>query len=470
MASRVRGHEDTSIFSLIFETFRRAFAEFLFIPTCLISGFFLLAGGTYFLDTSQIGSSGPVREFLQSHIFSNSDATSSLLAAIAAGIITMTSITISLLLIAVQQSAGSMTGQVYDQFLRRKTNQIYFGFFIGLALYSLITLATVSEKFNPVFGATIAFVATTVSLYLLILLLYTTINQMRPIEIIEAIHEHILAAGDRQRRFLGRTRRESVFSGTERNSVVTEKHGYITRIDLDQIAKTAGRGGEVVLLVPIGAYVAFGDTIATATANSSEASAVLAATAKSAITIERQRDIALDPAFGIHQVEMIAWTSISTSKSNPAPGLIAIQCLRDVMARWSADEQEDPAVGEIVPVVYRQDIFGELFSTFETFGVVSSESMQHQIYIEVLRTFTLMFDRLPPDRRDRAEDLILRILSALGDHVLTYDLDRALVEMATKLMNSGRTLAADAVRQARQKMLGSVGKLGSRSTRVQGGN
>jgi len=470
MASRVRGREDTSIFSLIFETVRRAFAEFLFIPTCLIAGFFLLAAGTYFLDTSQIGNAGPLRKFLQSHIFSNSDATSSLLAAIAAGIITMTSITISLLLIAVQQSAGSLTGQVYDQFLRRKTNQIYFGFFIGLALYSLITLATVSERFNPVFGATIAFVATTVSLYLLILLLYTTINQMRPIEIIEAIHEHILAAGERQRRFLGRTRRETVFSGAMRFPVRTEKHGYVTRIYLDQIAKAAGSDGEVVMLVPIGAYVAFGDEIAIATANTSEAAAKLAAAAKAAFTIERQRDIALDPAFGIQQVEMIAWTSISTSKSNPAPGLIAIQCLRDVMARWSEVEVEERAAEETVPVVYSTDTFDKLFSTLETFAVVSSESMQHQIYIEVLRTFTLMFDRLSDERRDRAEDLILRILSALGDHVLTYDLDNALAEMATKLMNSGRTVAADAVRQARKQMLGSVGKLGSRSTRVQGGN
>ena len=243
--------------SEFFEIIRRAFAEFLFVPTCLIAGFLLLAFGSYALDSSQISDPGPVRSFLKTHIFANSEATSSLLAAIAAGVITMTSITISLLLIAVQQSASSMTGQVYDQFLRRKVNQIYFGYFIGLALFSLITLATVNDPFNPVFGATIAFLATMVSLYLLILLLYTTINQMRPIEIIETIHEHILAARGRQLAFLQRTRSEPVHGGQFAVLVRTERHGFLTHFDLDRIDKAAGGRGELTLLIPIGAYVAF---------------------------------------------------------------------------------------------------------------------------------------------------------------------------------------------------------------------
>ena len=62
---------------------------------------------------------------------------------------TVASITISLLLLALQQSAANMTTQILDQFLRRRINQAYFGFFVGLALYSLVTLtlATVDKPF-----------------------------------------------------------------------------------------------------------------------------------------------------------------------------------------------------------------------------------------------------------------------------------------------------------------------------------
>lgn len=71
-------------------------------------------------------------------------------------------------------------------------------------------------------------------------------------------------------------------------------------------------------------------------------------------------------------------------------------------------------------------MFAQLMDGFETLAVVSSESMQHQSFIEVVRTFAIMLSRLPSDQQRRAEDLILRILSALGDHVLTAELDAAL--------------------------------------------
>jgi hypothetical protein len=86
----------------------------------------------------------------------------------------------TLLLLIVQQSASTMTTQVFDQFLRRRSNQMYFGFFVGLAVYTLITLATVDEPFNPVFAATLAFVLTVIALFLLIVLFYATIHQKRP--------------------------------------------------------------------------------------------------------------------------------------------------------------------------------------------------------------------------------------------------------------------------------------------------
>lgn len=180
--------------SHLYETIRRAFAEFLTIPTSMILGFLLLAAGSHALDRTEIAWLEPIRQVLKAYVFANAKATSDLLSTIAGGLITITSITFSLLLLAVQQSAASMTSEVFDQFLRRRHNQAYFGFFVGLALYTLVVLATVGDPFNPIYGATLAILLTVIALYLLILLLYTTINQIRPVEIIETIHDHTLAA------------------------------------------------------------------------------------------------------------------------------------------------------------------------------------------------------------------------------------------------------------------------------------
>lgn len=451
-------------FTRTIDTVKRAFAEFLTVPTLIIAGFLAFAFASYTLDKTQIEWFEPVRNFLKSHVFANAKATSDLLGAIAAGIIAVTSITITLLLIIAQQSAASMTAQVFDQFLRRKTNQIYFGFFVGLALYSLVTLATVNNPFNPIFGAASAFLLTVAALYLLVLLLYTTVNQMRPVEIVEAIHGHILLARKRQLETVRRTRRASRFDGTVSKQIESERHGYVTQIDFDKIGARVRGEAEVVLLVSLGSFVAFGDALAQVKTNDAEEAEIIGEAVAGAIRLKVQRDIEADAAYGIEQLETIGWTSVSTSKSNPAPGLIVIHSLRVILARWSADKAEDN--GENLPIVYSDDTPAKLFNAFETLAIVSSESMQHQIYIEILKTFTTMFDRLPDEWRTRVEDSIFRILSALGDHVLTAELDIALSSLAQKLESSGRGETASAVRAAQKQLRRSIGKLNSRSTRV----
>jgi len=100
------------------EAIARAFTEFLTIPTYVILVFFVLAVGSYLLDRANPAWLAPIREIPQTHVFADPAATSSLLSTVAAGLITVTSITISLLLLALQQSAATMTAEILDQFLR----------------------------------------------------------------------------------------------------------------------------------------------------------------------------------------------------------------------------------------------------------------------------------------------------------------------------------------------------------------
>ena len=455
--------------SELVDEIRRGFAEFLTVPTGIIVGFLLLAAGVYVLDRADVVWLTPVRAFMRERIFNDAQATSDLLGTIAGSIITVTSITFSLLLLAVQQAAGSLTFQVIDQFLRRRLNQIAFGFFVGLALYTLTVLATVRAPFNPVFGATLALLLASVALYLLLLLLYTTINQMRPVEIIETIHDHILAARERQRAIFRGCRRAPLARGPVFLPIHAQRRGYVVSVDVDLMSSavvTLGREAEVVLRVSIGTYVAFEDLLAEVNARTWDDAAAVGESVRRAVHLERQRDFTIDPAYGIEQLLTIAWTSVSTSKSNPAPGLLTIRSLRDVLARWSI-EQDEPAE-QPVPVVYTDRVFEGLMQAFETLAVVSSESMQHQVFAEVAHAFAMMFDRLPADRQVRAEDLVLRIISALGDHVLTADLDASLTDLADALAGAGRLDTASAVRTARAGLAGSIGKLNSRATRVPG--
>jgi hypothetical protein len=434
-------------------------------------GFVLLAACTWFLDHAQVAWLEPSRSAMRESFFRGSQATSDLLSTIAGSIITVTSITFSLLLLAVQQAAGALTHQVYDQFLRRRINQIYFGFFVGLAVYTLVILASVDPPYNPVFGAALALVLIIVALVLMILLLYTTINQMRPVVVIDSIHDRVLTAREQQWTWLEKTRRSPESAGLMKQVVRADRHGYVVGVDVEAMSTAAGKAGdeiEIHLLASVGDFVAFEDELALIWSASTHSSDELADQIRGAIRIEQQRDLDKDPAFGIKQLLDIGWTTVSTAKSNPAPGLLVIHSLRDIMARWSA-EPRSPGEQELLPVVYNDDVFGRIFDAYEVLNVVASESMQPQTASAIWETFAIMFDRLPKDRQPRADELVRRGLSALGEHVLTAELDLALSHLAETLERSDRKDTASLVRKAQGTLRASTGRLASRSTRVSGG-
>jgi len=453
------------------KTLRLIFSSFLAIPTAVIAAFMLLALGSSMLEQADLATLRPFRSFMQDHVFGNTQATSNLLGTIAGGIITVTSITFSLLLLAMQQSAASMTAQVFDQFLQRRLNQLYFGFFVGIALYALPVLATVDPPFNPVLGASLALLLTIVALYLLLLLIYSTISQMRPAEVIRAIHDHTLAARRRQLPLVQKTCRESRFPTIIGTPIVTPHEGFFVGLDLDAIARAIDRAPEtveVVIQLPIGSYVAFRDTIAHARTAGSGETEQIAQAVEGAIEIRRGRQLQDDPAYGIEQLETIAWRSISTSQQNPAPGLAVIQNLRDFLSRW-AEESEDEDESEKrmrILVVYPDNVMARLLNAFESLAVVASEAMQHQTYAEIVRTFTLTFDRLPSEIQRRVENILCRSLSALGDHVLTTELDTSLTMVVQALHDAGRIDTAAAIHAAQMELATTVGKLNSRATRV----
>lgn len=461
-ARRVRGWRDT------WADVRRSFVDFLAVPTATVVVFLLLALAMYTLDRQPTTWVEPARSFLRAHFISDPDKTEALLSTIAGGLITITSITFSLLLLAVQQSAAAMTAQVLDQYLHRQINQLYFGVFVGISLYALLILATNSTQVTPVFGATVALVLTLFALVVVVLLLYSTLNQMRPIRIAEAIHDLTLAAREQQRPLLQRTLRAPTFERPPFSIPVhAESNGHVTQVKLDRIAErlASARGRvEVVLLVSLGSYVTFDDVIAEVRAEHRADAEHVGLGVWGAVALERQRNFRMDAAFGIDQLATIGWTSISSSKSNPAPGAAAVRNLRDLLARWSVATHDAPTEPPM-PVVYLDTLLPDAIAALESLAVASSESMQHQSCAEILSSFSTLLPRLPADTRHSAVDAVRRILPSLGDHVLTRVLDGALLELESVLRGNGEALVADEVRRARDAMASDLGTLQSRGSR-----
>lgn len=460
--------ENASHLHRIWESVRQSFREFLKVPAFIIIGFLVVCAAANIIDHEKFVSLNSLTDFLKNTIFNAPKATSALMGTIASSIITVTSLSVTLLLIVVQQTASTMSTEVFDQFLRSRHNQTYFGFFVGLSLYSLIVLATVNDNFNPVFSASLAMVFIGVALFLLIILIYTTINDMRPVSIINSIYDLTLKARKKQMHFIRKTRREAIYEGPCKISIQIKEHGYITRINFDRIytaIKKAKAEVEVVLKVSIGEYVTFQDEIAFVTSENEADGKTVSNVVRKFINIDEKNDIGSDPFGGIVEMETIGWTSISTAKSNPAPGLITIRFLCNLLLRWSYINDEPDK--NIYPIVYVDNVVPRLMDTFTTLMVAASESMQHQNFIEILHTFIKVYDRLSPENKSRAADIILRLLSAMGDFVLTAPLEAELNKLIKILSEDGSVEIANAVEAAKNKLKQTIGKLNSRATRAQ---
>ncbi len=255
----------------------------------------------------------------------------------------------------------------------------------------------------------------------------------------------------------------------------------MTAISVGQIARAlanaegGGRDGsagsspgiEVELRVVVGSHVAYHDPLAELRYSGRLTDADADALGKAvvaAVKLENARDFKRDPAFGIAELAIIGWTSVSTARSNPNPGILVCHAIRDILARWS--EQGPSPEDRSSRIVYADRVPDAAISTLESLAVVASESMQHQTLAEVMRTFALLLPKFPPESVNQVADVVLRSLSALGEHVLTRELEHALDILSQALAAAGVDAAAEAVTRAEGVLRRSVGVLNSRSTRV----
>lgn len=447
------------------EVLRRAFAEFLAIPTYVIFVFLALAGLMIWLDGLRIEHGWP------SIVPGTHESIQALLSTIATSIITVTSITFSLLLVAVQQGAAALTSQVYDQFLRRRANQVYFGFFVGLALYCLVTLAAVHPNYTPVYGAVVAFVLTVVALYLLILLIYSTIDQMRPVTIVQSIRKHTERARASQSEWLAETWSELPpgfpMGGIIR--VASGQSGYLTAIDVAKLrcaARDCLGGLAVVVLPSIGDYISPGEEILELRGGADDPGTYAAELLLQAVELADQRDLDTDAGYGIEQIATIGWTSTSTAKSNPQAGMLACWNLRDLVGKWYGPEAKPlKRCDQGFPIVYSDAVPMDLVRSFESLAVVASESMQHQTLATIYQGVAFSLRHVPDEFAASLADISRRSLSALGDHVLTGPLQESLHELADALQARRMDQAAHEVRGACEGLARSIGTLHSRATR-----
>lgn len=410
---------------------RQGMDEFLAFPLMIVAAFVALAGFTLWLDNTDLSRIRAARELLGRFVFVTETGTASVLGQLLGGLLTVISITFSALLLAVQQTATTLSNQVYSQFLRRRVNQLYFGFFLGLAVYDVAALASAHPHFNPVISASTAVVMTTAGLCLLLLLIYSTVDQMRPSVIVQSLRDHTLRARHRALALLSRTRRNVQSSAPESVDVFADDDGFLQKIRIEPLAavlRELGDDAEIEILQPIGAFVAYDERMAIVRAHDAQAAQRAVDRIRQSLVLRGERDLERDAAFGIVQLESIAWTTASSAKSTPDAPRMVIHALRDLLGRWLTDESggHAPAAEDAVAVVVRDAIHTDALATLITIGLASDESRQHVVIAAAMEALGKLLSRTDGPLRAAMIDGIRTLIPAMSDLPLTLGLRDAL--------------------------------------------
>lgn len=371
----------------------RAMREFALVPLLVVAALIALAAISIFADQVHGSLLTSLRESLGHYI--GKQSASDILSAVATGLVTVTSITFSVLLLAVQQTASTLSPVVFDQFVRRRANQVYLGFFVGLALYSYLVMAAVQPDTPPIIGAFFATALTVVALSCLLFLVYSTIDQMRPDNVMRQLHDRAVRAHEREARLVARTRRRPESDAPVNAECLCDTFGYVESVSLSRLERAleeaerpGDEGAEIELCVAVGDEVVTGDVMARVRHRDPAVAERLAAAVRRSIEISPSPDIDFDATTAIGDISNIGWTSGSTSKHNPAIAQLAVHALRDLGARWLR-EQPRPAA-HVLPVVYPDRDVDELLGALYSAVIVARESRQHHQAAKVLETYRFL--------------------------------------------------------------------------------
>ncbi|WP_194410314.1 DUF2254 domain-containing protein [Microbacterium cremeum] len=287
---------------------------------------------------------------VHSAVFNGGAATArSVLSSIAGSLITATSLTFSLTVIALQLASSQASPRVLRLFARDRNVHVTLAAFLGTFAYSLTVLRSVrsgddgASEFVPRIAVTVAFAMTVLSVILLVFFLAHLATQLR----VETMLKEIHAETDRTIDLVGERNasapeyRGEITEPLWRGVVVSESSGFITRLDVPALVASAD-DHDIVVEVDrdVGDNVVTGTPLAhwwprrtDAGTSTGPIAAEVASAVKNAFSIRYERTAAEDIDFGVQQTVDIGLRALSPGVNDPTTAAHALGHLSAITAR-----------------------------------------------------------------------------------------------------------------------------------------
>lgn len=264
-----------------------------------------------------------------------------ILATVAGSLVTVSGLTFSITLVALQLVSSQYSPLALREFLADRVTQITAGVSVGVFAFALIVLRTVSaepEPRIPRVGVTLSIVLGVAALGLLLVFIHHTVSRMR----VDRIAADIRRRSERLVASRGRTLAESAEGATDEHVPVrAAQTGFVDRVDLDVLARSLPEDiSSVRVTVRPGDFVVTGtEVLDVATTSVDDA---VCARIRAAVVVGDERDVRADEALGLRQLADIALRALSPGINDPTTACTCVghmtALLREAAAREGGSE------------------------------------------------------------------------------------------------------------------------------------
>ena len=313
---------------------RSFFYGFWFLPGITAAAF----GGLAFvlLAVDRAAGTGGV-DFLFS---GTASAARTILSTIAASVITVAGLSLSITIVALQLVSAQFSPRSTRELLGDRLNQFAAGTFLGVFLYCLLVLRDVRDEtesfvgFVPSLSVTAAIALGVFGLGMLLLFIHHMAQSIKLPHIASRIGRDTLAAIDALYPEPygppeGRPGDEAA-DGWEAElgratPVYPNRPGYVQHVQLEELVERLDRpGSRIHVLVRPGDFVTPGTALVDLRPGLDPGEDGLASGVRAAITVDDERDVSHDVAFGLQQLKDIVLRAMSPSVNDPSSAITCI--------------------------------------------------------------------------------------------------------------------------------------------------
>lgn len=315
-----------------------------FIPTLIVLGAIVLAYGLLAVDAALPPGWWKPVEWLHPVMDVRIRGASAMLQLIGGSIITITGVVFSITIAAVTLAAGQYTSRVLRNFIRDRANQAVLGGFLGIFVYCVLVLRSLSgsspEDHAPAVALLMALILAFLGVGTLIFFIHHIVRGLQATSVIAAIAREALQSVDRH--FPDRLEPSGHSGASLRRpggghhaQVYAHRNGYITGIDFDALAEQAEDcDGLVRVRRRPGMFVSEGEVLADfQTPEPADEERVR--DLRGAWSFATMRTLENDPGYGLRQLVDVALKALSPGVNETTTGVMCVNWLGVVLQRMA---------------------------------------------------------------------------------------------------------------------------------------